>query len=118
MSRIVAYERVSTARQGASGLGIEAQRQAIEAYAGQRNATILARFIVDNANGIVDQPRPLRFKGYTNFDDYVPLTTWTKIAINNTEYNDQGAFDVANSRFVAPGAGTYHFGSSVLASQS
>jgi hypothetical protein len=109
MSRIVAYERVSTARQGASGLGIEAPRQ--------RNATILARFIVDNANGIVDQPRPLRFKGYTNFDDYVPLTTWTKIAINNTEYNDQGAFDVANGRFVAPGAGTYHFGSSVLASQ-
>jgi hypothetical protein len=25
----------------------------------------------------------------------VPLTTWTKIAINNTEYNDQGAFDAA-----------------------
>ena len=69
---------------------------------------------VDNTNGIVDQPRLPRFKGYTNFDNYVPLTTWTKIAINNTEYNDQGAFDAANNRFVAPAAGTYLFGASLL----
>ena len=68
----------------------------------------------DNATGIVDQPRLPRFKGYTNFDNYVPLTTWTKIAINNTEYNDQGAFDAANNRFVAPVAGTYLFGASQL----
>ena len=44
----------------------------------------------------------------------MPLTTWTKIAINNTEYNDQGAFDAANNRFVAPVAGTYLFGASLL----
>lgn len=42
--RIIGYERVSTARQGANGLGIEAQRQAIEGYAEQRGATIIARF--------------------------------------------------------------------------
>ena len=36
--RIIGYERVSTARQGASGLGIEAQRQAIEGFAAQRGA--------------------------------------------------------------------------------
>ena len=42
--RIIGYERVSTARQGASGLGLEAQRQAIEAYAAQRGATLVARF--------------------------------------------------------------------------
>jgi hypothetical protein len=70
--------------------------------------------IVDNANGIVDQPRLPRLKGYTDFGIYVPLTTWTKIAINNTEYNDQGAFDAANNRFVAPVAGTYLFGASLL----
>ncbi len=68
--------------------------------------------IVDNTNGIVDQPRLPRFKAYTNVDNYVPLTTWTKIAINNTEY--QGAFDTANNRFVAPVAGTYLFGASLL----
>ena len=53
-------------------------------------------------------------KSYTNFDNYVPLTNWTKIAINNTEYNDQGAFDAANNRFVAPLADTYLFGASLL----
>lgn len=52
--------------------------------------------IVDNANGIVDQPRLPRFKGYTNYDNYVAVDTWTKIGINNTEYNDQGAFDAGS----------------------
>ena len=42
--RIVAYERVSTARQGASGLGIAAQRQAIDGFAARRAATLIGRF--------------------------------------------------------------------------
>ena len=71
-------------------------------------------FIVDNSNGIVDQPRLPRFKGYTNFDNYVAVDTWTKIGINNTDYNDQGAFDAGNNRFVAPVAGTYIFGATLL----
>lgn len=71
-------------------------------------------FIVDNETGVVDQPRLPRFKGYTNFDNYVALDTWTKIAINNTEYNDQNAFDAGSNRFVAPVAGTYLFGASLL----
>lgn len=71
-------------------------------------------FIVDNANGVVDQPRLPRFKGYTNYDNYVAVDTWTKIGINNTDYNDQGAFDAPNNRFVAPVAGTYLFGATLL----
>ena len=42
--RIIGYERVSTARQGASGLGLEAQRQAIDGFVAQRGATLIARF--------------------------------------------------------------------------
>jgi hypothetical protein len=42
--RLVAYERVSTARQGASGLGLEAQRKVIEDFAVARGAEVLARF--------------------------------------------------------------------------
>ena len=42
--KLVAYERVSTAKQGRSGLGLEAQRKAIEAYAADRSAQILDRF--------------------------------------------------------------------------
>jgi hypothetical protein len=77
-------------------------------------STFFDGLIVDNANGIVDQPRLPRFKGYTNYDNYVGIDTWTKVGINNTEYNDQGAFDAGNNRFVAPVAGTYLFGASLL----
>src|SRR5699024_9775749 len=33
---------------------------------------------------------------------------------NNTDYNDQGAFDAANNHFVAPMDGTYLFGATLL----
>ncbi len=58
--RIIGYERVSTVRQGASGLGIAAQRQAIEGFAAQRNATLIARFTEvesgRNADGVNGHP--------------------------------------------------------------
>jgi DNA invertase Pin-like site-specific DNA recombinase len=44
VQRFVAYERVSTARQGASGLGLEAQRQAIDRFSALKGAEVLARF--------------------------------------------------------------------------
>lgn len=42
--RIVAYLRVSTAKQGHSGLGLEAQSTAIRAYADRVGATVTATF--------------------------------------------------------------------------
>jgi hypothetical protein len=69
---------------------------------------------VDNTNGIVDQPQLPRFKAWTNYDNYVGIGTWMKIGLNNTDYNDQGAFDAANNRFVAPADGTYLFGATLL----
>lgn len=41
MQHAIAYTRVSTAQQGRSGLGLEAQRQAITQYAEQHGLTIL-----------------------------------------------------------------------------
>jgi hypothetical protein len=69
---------------------------------------------VDNATGIVDQPRLPRFNAYTNYDNYVGVGAWTKIAINNTDHNDQSTFDAANNHFVAPVDGTYLFGATLL----
>ena len=64
---------------------------------------------VDNTNGIVDQPQLPRFKAYTNYDNYVGVETWTKIGLNNTDYNDQGAFDAGTNLFTAPVGRHVHF---------
>lgn len=69
---------------------------------------------VDNTNGIVDQPQLPRFKAWTNYDNYVGVGTWTKIGLNDTDYNDQGAFDAGTSLFTAPVDGTYLFGATLL----
>lgn len=42
--KFVAYERVSTARQGRSGLGLEAQRKAIDDFTVSREANVIGRF--------------------------------------------------------------------------
>ena len=42
--KIVAYHRVSTARQGASGLGLQAQTMAIEDFANTRNSEVIGSF--------------------------------------------------------------------------
>jgi len=69
---------------------------------------------IDNATGIVDQPQLPRFKAWTNFDNYVGVDVWTKIGLNMTDSNDQGAFDAATNLFTAPVSGTYLFGATLL----
>lgn len=44
VTKLVAYHRVSTTKQGNSGLGLEAQQAAIEAYAGRTGARIVESF--------------------------------------------------------------------------
>ena len=77
-------------------------------------STFFDGLIVDNTNGIVDQPRLPRFKAYTDYDNYVGVGTWTRIALNNTDYNDQGAFDAGTNLFTAPVDGTYLFGATLI----
>ena len=54
--RCVAYERVSTARQGASGLSLEAQRLSIERHAASRGAAIIGRFTEVESGRHADRP--------------------------------------------------------------
>jgi DNA invertase Pin-like site-specific DNA recombinase len=52
----VAYERVSTARQGTSGLGLEAQRKTIEDFASSRGAGLIGRFTEVESGRNPDRP--------------------------------------------------------------
>ena len=56
LQRLLAYERVSTARQGQSGLGLEAQRKTIEDFAASRGAEVLARFTEVESGRKADRP--------------------------------------------------------------
>lgn len=55
-TRFVAYERVSTARQGRSGLGLEVQRKAIDEFATSREAEVIGRFTEIESGGRIDRP--------------------------------------------------------------
>src|SRR5690348_16945775 len=54
--RFVSYFRVSTARQGRSGLGLEAQREAVAAYLNGGNWTVLADFVEVESGRKSDRP--------------------------------------------------------------
>jgi DNA invertase Pin-like site-specific DNA recombinase len=56
MKEIVAYCRVSTKQQGASGLGMEAQRTAVESYATQHGAKIAALYVEVESGKKSDRP--------------------------------------------------------------
>jgi DNA invertase Pin-like site-specific DNA recombinase len=51
VAKFVAYLRVSTARQGRSGLGLEAQREAVRAFAESRAGKIIAPEFVETESG-------------------------------------------------------------------
>ena len=52
----IAYLRVSTLRQGESGLGLEAQRTAVEAFARQHGGAIVASFVEVETGKRSDRP--------------------------------------------------------------
>ena len=58
--RFVAYERVSTRRQGASGLGLEAQRKTIDDFAASRGAEVIGRFTEVESGKVADRPELAR----------------------------------------------------------
>jgi DNA invertase Pin-like site-specific DNA recombinase len=64
MSGIIAYFRVSTKRQGASGLGLESQAAAVEAYAEQTGKRIVARYTEVESGRKSNRPELQRAVGH------------------------------------------------------
>ncbi len=58
--KIVSYLRVSTRKQGNSGLGLEAQRSAIDAYAAQRQAKVIETFTEVESGKVNTRPELLK----------------------------------------------------------
>ena len=54
--KVVAYTRVSTQQQGRSGLGLDAQRQAIKNFVKQRNARVIETFTEIESGKRSDRP--------------------------------------------------------------
>ncbi|MDS1138540.1 DUF2793 domain-containing protein [Nitratireductor indicus] len=67
----------------------------------------------DRSSGRTVLPGNPKFAAHLNYDQYIAAGSWTRVAVNNTDYNDQAAFDAAENRFVAPASGLYAFGASV-----
>lgn len=55
--RAICYLRVSTARQGQSGLGLEAQRAALQAYAGAAGMAFVAEYVEVESGKRDDRPQ-------------------------------------------------------------
>ncbi len=55
-NRIIAYFRVSTKRQGQSGLGLDGQRAAVEAFAQQHATSIVASYVEVESGKRSDRP--------------------------------------------------------------
>src|SRR5215468_9979178 len=56
MAEIIAYYRASTKQQGDSGLGLEAQKAAVEAYARQAGTRILASYREVESGKLAERP--------------------------------------------------------------
>jgi DNA invertase Pin-like site-specific DNA recombinase len=59
-AKLIAYVRVSTAGQGASGLGLEGQKAAIEAYAKQTGGAVVAMYVEVESGKRTDRPELAR----------------------------------------------------------
>lgn len=57
MSKMVAYYRVSTTEQGRSGLGLEAQRQAVSSLCHSRGWEIIAEYTEIESGKVADRPQ-------------------------------------------------------------
>jgi DNA invertase Pin-like site-specific DNA recombinase len=64
MTLIIGYLRVSTKRQGESGLGIEGQKAAVEAYARQIGATVATFYLEVESGKRNDRPELARALGH------------------------------------------------------
>ena len=60
MSKIVAYYRVSTKKQGKSGLGLDGQKAAVADYSRQNSCKLLTEYVEVETGKSKDRPEHIR----------------------------------------------------------
>jgi DNA invertase Pin-like site-specific DNA recombinase len=68
MRKLIVYYRVSTKRQGDSGLGLEAQQAAVEAYAREQAGQVVATYVEIESGRKADRPRLAMAIGHAKLD--------------------------------------------------
>lgn len=58
MKKIISYIRVSTQKQGMSGLGLEAQQKAVQQYLAEQGAELVAEYVEVESGRKTDKQRP------------------------------------------------------------
>jgi DNA invertase Pin-like site-specific DNA recombinase len=83
MKRLLAYYRVSTKRQGDSGLGLDGQRAEVERYAAAAGATIEAAFTEVESGTLADRPELAKCLAHARRSKAtVVIAKWDRLARN------------------------------------
>lgn len=83
MKRLLAYYRVSTKRQGDSGLGLDGQRAEVERYAASTGATIEAAFTEVESGKVADRPELAKCLAHARRSKAtVVIAKWDRLARN------------------------------------
>ena len=116
MQRYVAYFRVSTQKQGRSGLGLDAQKQAVSDHLQQFGGELIAEFMEVESGKRPDRPE------FTKAADYAELSNATLLVakldrLSRDLHFDTGEFQGAQVFVAVMGGSNYTFAEASLSQQ-
>ena len=97
--KIVAYYRVSTKKQGDSGLGLEAQQMAVAQYAEQHDAEIIGEYVEIETGKRADRPNLAEAIGHAKEGAKLAPDHFAPVLILGRLYQFTDRLDLATKAF-------------------